>query len=97
MSTNGDNIPRIPVDCPKCNKHFEVLFPAMEVANNLRFSAIIAAHERLIHCENRLCDQTFIYAITGQYSISFMVAPVNEEARAQVEGTRLVVPELKLM
>lgn len=91
----GDGIQRMPVECPMCKKRFDVVFPPLEVSNNLRSSMIVAVHPNLLRCPQ--CSQPFTYQITGQYSISFQVVPVNDDAVAQVEGSRIIKPELKLM
>jgi hypothetical protein len=97
MSNDNNGEQRIPVECVLCKQHFSVPFPPIEVLNGLRSSSIVASHPNLIRCPNGRCRAPYTLAIVGQYSVSFATVPVNEEAVAQIEGSRIIKPTLGLV
>jgi hypothetical protein len=94
LPANGDD--KIKIECAKCGQHFSVPMPPVEVSNNLRTSMIIAVHPHLIHCINARCRQAYTY-VFGVYTVNISAMPVNDEAVAQVEGSRIIKPTLGLV
>jgi len=91
---NGTN--RIPAECVKCKQHFSIPMPAIEITNNLRFSAVVAIHNQLYYCNNAKCRQPYT-VVLGQYQAAFGAAPVNDEAVNVMEGSRILKPILGLV
>lgn len=88
MNDNGN--PKIPIQCPACQLSFSAPMPAGDLINTLRSSGVIATHERLTKC---ICGQRFLLGVTAA-QLSWAWQPVSDEVVAEVEGTRIITPNL---
>ena len=91
-----NDTPRIPMKCPACNQSWSIFMPRAEIANNPQTSVIAVAHSKAERCPNSKCRQPFIIAIAGA-QIQYQVIPVEEAVVEQIEGTRIVKPELSIV
>ncbi len=90
MSDNNGNNPKIPVACG-CGQSFSASMPEGEFSNNVRTSAILFAHEKLIKCPNAKCRQAFVLVVTGG-QVNWGAQAVPQEIVEQVEGSRILRP-----
>lgn len=91
-----NDTPRIPMQCSACAQRWSLNMPRAEIANNPQTSVISVAHEKVVRCISSKCRQPFIIAIAGA-QIQYQVIPVEESVAEQIEGTRIVKPELSIV
>jgi len=98
MNDNGLNTgpPKIPLICVRCQQHWSVTPNPVEIFNTPRCSGLTMAHERLIRCPSATCQQPYIITIQ-QAQLALAVQPVDDALVEQMEGSRLIRPDLKLM
>lgn len=94
--TGNPSKPSINITCPRCGRAFTALLPVLEMVNNLRVSLVTAAHERLTKCENSKCRQSFVLAI-DTCQVNWGAIAVDDAVVEQMEGTRLVTPESRII
>lgn len=97
MSENSNNqqpeIGKLKIICPRCSQHFSTKLPAYEVANNFKVSILTFSHERPIRCVG--CHQAFLLMLTpAEHLLSVYAQPVPDEAIAEVEEKRIIVPDM---
>lgn len=99
MSNNGSNNPQIGLKCPTCQQVFSVSMPRLEISNNFLTSVVCAAHEKVTRCPNNKCRQPIVLMLGHDPKGQLMWGgqSVTEEFVAQMEGSRIIKPELKLI
>jgi hypothetical protein len=65
--------------------------PEGEFSNNVRTSAILFAHEKLVKCPSGTCRQSFVMVALGA-QVNWGAQPVPQEIVEQVEGTKIISP-----
>lgn len=97
MSANGGpEEGKLKITCPACKQVFSVPLPPPEISNNFRCSVVSVAHDRLIRCINTKCAQPFVMIVQGA-QLMMNVQPVGDEVVAQLEGSRIIKPQIGLV
>lgn len=81
---------KIPIKCEVCGQSFSAKMPDGEIINNLRFSGLIAPHERLVKC---ICGTPYLLILAGVQVSWNAMQVVDSEIIAQMEGTRILQPK----
>jgi hypothetical protein len=91
MSNNGDE--KQVIDCPHCKQRFGIKLPALDQPiNMLKFSAVVATHEKPIRCQNAKCAKYFVQVVTlAQFQWS--IAPITDEQAASLVESPIIVPD----
>lgn len=92
MNENGNG--KAPITCPACNQRFSAAPPVLDPPMNmLRFSAVVATHEKPIRCPNAKCGQYFVF-IAQAVEISWQPLPITAEQAATLVESKIIIPSL---
>lgn len=92
MSNNGNE--KQTVDCPLCKQRFSIKLPVPDQpVNMLKWSSVVATHEKPVRCPNAKCAKYFVHVVVQAQLAWALTAITDEQAATLVEST-IVIPPL---
>lgn len=94
MNTNGTD--KAIITCPQCNQRFSVKPPVPEEPMNaLKFTTMVALHEKPIHCQNAKCGASFIF-VANAIQVTWGILMITKEQADSMTESKIILPELRL-